>query len=103
MGNFTPDWHGLLALAIQFVLPLLVGLVTTRITGSGIKAVLLAALSAVAQFLVALSAPGGFDLKAAAFSAGVGFAFAVAVHFGLWKPTGAAEAATNSLVTPSRR
>lgn len=101
--NFTADWHGLLALAIQFLLPLLVGLVTTRVTGSGVKAVLLAALSAVAQFLLALSAVGGFDLKQAAFSAVVGFAFSVAIHFGLWKPTGAAEAATNSLVTGPKR
>jgi hypothetical protein len=103
MGNFTATWSGLLALLIQFVLPILVGLVTTRLTHPGIKAVLLLLLSAVSQFLLELSSPGSFDLKQALFSAGIGFVIAVAAHFGLWKPTPVAELATDSLVTPQRR
>lgn len=70
------------------VLPLLVGLVTTRATDPGVKAVLLLALNGVAavadQFF---AAPGGFDWKNAVVNAVAAFVIGVATHYGLWRPT----------------
>lgn len=90
-------WLGLL---ISVVLPVLVGLVTTRVTHSGTKAVILLALSTLNGFLVELSAPGpGWDVGTAAVLALVSFGTAVLAHFGLWRPTGVASKAQDSLIT----
>ncbi len=75
------------------VLPLVVGLVTTRVTSSGAKAVILLALNAVAglldQFFLT---PEGFDWKGVGITVLASFIVGVATHFGLWKPLGASEA-----------
>lgn len=88
-----------LGLAISVVLPVLVGLVTTRVTHAGAKAVLLLALTAVNGFLVELQAGGdGYDLGTAVVLTLVSFGTAVLSHFGLWKPTGVSGKAQDSLV-----
>lgn len=81
-----------LGLVITFVLPLLVGVVTTHVTNGNVQAVILLALSAVNGFLVEFAAPhpDGYSVGSAVVFALVGFAMAVASHFGLWKPTGIA-------------
>lgn len=80
-----------LGLAISVVLPVLVGLVTTRVTHAGTKAVLLLALTAANGFLVELSNAGdGYQVGSALILWGVSFATGVLAHFGLWKPTGVA-------------
>ncbi|MEU8525242.1 hypothetical protein AB0C77_06510 [Streptomyces sp. NPDC048629] len=90
-------WLGLL---ISVVLPVLVGLVTTRVTHAGTKAVLLLALSTANGFLIELSNPGpGWDAGTAAVLALVSFGTAVLAHFGLWKPVGVAGKAQDSLIT----
>ncbi|MBB4985046.1 hypothetical protein [Streptomyces nymphaeiformis] len=90
-------WLGLL---ISVVLPVLVGLVTTRVTHAGVKAVLLLALSTLNGFLVELAAPGpGWHAGTAAVLALVSFATGILAHFGLWKPTGVSGKAQDSLVT----
>lgn len=90
-------WLGLL---ISVVLPVLVGLVTTRVTHAGTKAVLLLALSTANGFLVELAAPGpGWDAGTAIVLALVAFGIGVLSHFGLWKPTGVSGKAQDSLVT----
>ncbi|WP_328941511.1 hypothetical protein OG259_07510 [Streptomyces sp. NBC_00250] len=90
-------WLGLL---ISVVLPVLVGLVTTRVTHAGTKAVLLLALSVLNGFLVELAAPGpGWSAGTAAVLALVSFATGVLTHFGLWKPTGLSGKAQDSLIT----
>jgi hypothetical protein len=94
-------WLGLL---VSVVLPVLVGLVTTRVTHAGWKAVLLLALSTVNGFLVEYAAPGdGYDVGTAAVLALVAFGTGVLSHFGLWKPTGVAGAAQDSLVAGRAR
>jgi len=107
MGTFEPTTAGLLALALQFVLPLVVGLVTKRSWPSGVKAVLLLFLTAVGQLLTAwLDAENthvALEWKAVLWSIGVGFVISVAVHFGLWRPTGAADAAQDALVSDKAR
>lgn len=90
-------WLGLL---VSVVLPVLVGLVTKRVTHAGTKAVLLLALSTLTGLLTEVLHPvNGFDLGTAAVLALVSFATGVLVHFGLWKPTGVSAKAQDSLVT----
>ena len=89
-----------LGLVISVVLPVLVGLVTTRVTNAGVKAVLLLALSTLNGFLVELAGPhdAGYSWQTAAVLALVSFATGVLAHFGLWKPTGVSGKAQDSLV-----
>ena len=80
-----------LGLFISIGLPVLVGLVTTRVTHAGTKAVLLLALSTLNGFLVELAQPGpGYNVGTAAVLSLVAFATGVLMHFGLWKPVGIA-------------
>jgi len=100
--NVTLDsayWIGLL---VSVVLPVLVGLVTTRVTHAGGKAVLLLALSSLNGLLVEYANPGpGYDVGTAVVLALVSFGTAVLAHFGLWKPSGVAGKAQDTLVTAS--
>lgn len=90
-------WIGLL---ISVVLPVLVGLVTTRVTHAGGKAVLLLALSTLNGLLVEYANPGpGYDLGTAVVLALVSFGAGVLAHFGLWKPAGVSGKAQDSLIT----
>lgn len=85
----TAYWLGLV---ITFVLPLLVGVVTTHVTNPSLQAVLLLAFSTANGFLVELTGPhpAGYNVGSAVVFSLVGFVMAVAAHFGLWKPTGLA-------------
>ena len=93
-------WLGLL---VSVVLPVLVGLVTTRVTAAGVKAVLLLALSTANGFLVELAGPhdAGYSWQTALVLALVSFGTGVLAHFGLWRPTGVSGKAQDSLVTSS--
>jgi hypothetical protein len=90
-------WLGLL---VSVVLPVLVGLVTTRVTHAGLKAVLLLALSTATGFLTEYAGPhdAGYSVGTAAVLALVSFGSAVLAHFGFWKPVGVAGRAQDSLV-----
>ncbi|MFE7485443.1 hypothetical protein [Streptomyces sp. NPDC057552] len=82
----TAYWLGL---AIGVVLPVLVGLVTTRVTSPGTKAVLLLFLAALNGFLVELANPGDdYQVGSAVILWAVSFGTGILAHFGLWKPTG---------------
>jgi len=89
-----------LGIVVSLVLPVLVGLVTTRVTNAGVKAVMLLALSTLNGFLVELAGPhdAGYNWQTAAVLALVSFATGVLAHFGLWKPTGVSGKAQDSLV-----
>jgi hypothetical protein len=83
----------LVTIALAVVAPLLVGLVTTRVTSSGVRAVLLATLSAAVGVGIGFrDSPADvlWDWRAAVTAAFVAWVIAVATHFGLWKPTGIA-------------
>ncbi|MFD9465316.1 hypothetical protein [Streptomyces sp. NPDC060027] len=88
-------WLGLL---VSVVLPVLVGLVTTRVTNAGVKAVLLLALSTVTGFVVEYAGPhdAGYSVGTAAVLALVSFATGVLSHFGFWKPVGVSGKAQDS-------
>lgn len=90
---------------IAVVLPVLVGLVTTRDTTAHRRALLLLALSIISagltDLLSSLTADRAFDLGLWLFGALLTFVGGTAAHFGFWKPTGIAEAAQN-IGTPRR-
>lgn len=88
-------WLGLLT---SVALPVLVGLVTTRVTSAGAKAVLLLALSTASGFVVEYAGPhdAGYSVGTAAVLALVSFGTGVLSHFGFWKPTGMAGLAQDS-------
>jgi len=80
-------WLGLL---ISTGLPVLVGLVTKRVTSAGLKAVLLLALSGANGFVIEYLGPhdAGYSVQSAAVLALVSFGTSVLLHFGLLKPVG---------------
>jgi FtsH-binding integral membrane protein len=91
-------WLGLIT---SVVIPVLVGLVTTRETHESIKAVLLLFLSTVNGFVVEFAAPhdAGYSVATAAVLALVSFGTGVLAHFGLWKPTTVARRAQEVTLT----
>lgn len=95
-----------LGLVVSTVLPILVGLVTTRVTHGGTKAVILAALAALTglltELLAAVNAGVAYDLGNGLVFALTAFLVAVAMHYGLWKPTTVSTKAQEVLVTPSK-
>lgn len=96
----------IVSMLIGIVLPVLVGLVTTKVTEKRVKAVLLALLAAVTGFLTELlhamntQAEFGWDQAALAWLGT--FITAVTVHFGFMKPVGVTDKAQASLVTTKR-
>jgi hypothetical protein len=91
----VPLWL-VLQLVGATILPLLVGLVTTRETNAGRKAVYLAGLSVLISLLTeivsALQTGVTYNLGTALLAALASFLIAVGTHYGLWKPTGTAGA-----------
>lgn len=87
----VPFWL-VLQLVGATVLPLLVGLVTQRVTSAGLKAVLLALLavatSLATELGAALQSGATYNLGTALLAALASFLIAVGTHFGFWKPTG---------------
>jgi predicted Na+-dependent transporter len=81
-----------LSLAINVVLPIVVALVTSRVAGGAVKALVLLVLSAISSYLVAIlasvEAGTAVDWSQTTFTALVGLVVAVSTHFGVWKPTG---------------
>ena len=97
MIEFTLEPALVIQLLLTVILPIAVGLVTTRTTSSAAKAWLLAGLTLVTSIVtgighaVAENVP--FDLGAALLLAIPSFAISVATYYGLWKPTGVGKAA----------
>jgi hypothetical protein len=89
---FSPNVGGLLSLVLTMLLPLLVAIVTTRITSANVKAILLLALVVVKTFIEALISAEqqhiDFDAVPFLMNLVLNFIIAVVMHFGLWKPTG---------------
>lgn len=92
MIQFEPNWVGLLTLLVSVILPVVVGLVTKRVTDPGHKAILLALLAALTGFLSellnALTTGDVYDVFSGLLTFVAAFIIGVALHYGLWKPTG---------------
>lgn len=97
MFLFTLDPSTVVQILLAVVLPIAVGLVTTRTTAAAAKAWLLAGLTLVASLLTqlasSLSNHVAYDLGVALLAAFPAFAISVAMYYGLWKPTGVGAAA----------
>ncbi|GAA0199483.1 hypothetical protein GCM10009526_22690 [Glutamicibacter creatinolyticus] len=95
MIEFNIPLFQVFTLLAAVVFPLLVGLVTKRATDPGRKAVLLAALSVLislcTELAAALEAGTTYNLGMALLTGLGSFLVAVAMHYGLWKPTGVAD------------
>lgn len=103
MIEFDVPLIPVLQLVLGVLLPVMVGLVTTRATRPGAKAVLLAALSVLTSLLTelvgALQAGTVYNLGMA-LVLGLGtFIVAVATHYGLLKPTGISDKAADVVHT----
>lgn len=89
---FTLDPAAIVQLILTVVMPIAVGLVTTRTTSGAIKAWLLAAFTLVTSMLTeladALANATPFDVGVALLATIPMFAISVATYYGLWKPTG---------------
>jgi hypothetical protein len=106
---FSLDWAIVIQIVLAVFLPILVGLVTTRVTAGSTKAWLLAGLNVVTSVLtqvgVAIASNTPFDLGLALLAVIPAFAISVATYYGLWKPTGVGQAAQDveSTVIPKLR
>lgn len=103
---FHPTLLQGLTLLVSVILPIIVGLVTTKVTSANLKALALLGLalvtSLVTNWILAVQTGHPFDLWGALYTFGSVFLIGVASHFGLWKPTGVAGAAASVLVTTSK-
>ncbi|QGJ93474.1 membrane protein [Arthrobacter phage Mufasa8] len=99
--HFT-GW-ALLALAVQFLLPVLIDLVTTEVTRNGVKTLLLAILTLATTLatgvLNAHDTGAPYDLAQALLTGLGGFILSIAAYYKVWKKSGVSAAAQNTLVT----
>jgi len=88
--SFDTEWVGVIQFIIAVGLPVLVGIVTTKVTKSWIKVVLLGGLTFVSTILTGLldanTAGVQFQWLSALLNAGASWAYSIAIHFGIWKP-----------------
>lgn len=88
MITFNIDWILVLQFVLATLLPLAVGIVTTRVTAPNVKAVVLAFFALLAgigtEIVNALIAEQAYDIGAGLFRFGTIFVVAVATHFGVW-------------------
>lgn len=92
VDTFTSLDLNWLTVVLGVVLPMLTGLVTSRLAHSGLKAVVLALLSAIGGLLNELYAVGGnvelYDWSSGLANALTVFLIAVGLHYGILKPVG---------------
>jgi len=98
---FAPNLGGLLSLLVTILLPLAVGVVTTRLTSSAAKALILLAFSAVkvvVESAIAAEAAGvPWAFVPVVMNVLINFGVACAIHFGFWKPTGVSDNVINGV------
>lgn len=94
---FSLDWAVIVQVLLAFIMPVVVALVSTRVTASNVRSWLLASLTLITSLLTELGrsiATGTpFDVGIALLAAIPAFVVSVATYYGLWKPTGVAAAA----------
>lgn len=104
---FQPDLITVLTFVVGIVLPLLVGLVTTRTTSPARKAILLAALALVTSVLSgvleAVTNGTEYDLFANFFVFLGVFVTSVAMYFGVWSRAGSSGESVSSILQDTGR
>lgn len=94
---FVFSWVTVVQFVIQIGLPLLVAIVTTRVTSGRRRGILLAALTLIATLLNAVLQGllgGDVELFGILLAAGAGFLISVGFHFGLWGASGPVDPTT---------
>jgi len=87
----------ILQVAVTFILPLIVGVVTKTVTSPGIKFVTLAVLATLTGLAATALSAGGLVVGGVAVQAFLTLGISVASYYGVWKPTGvAAQVSTNT-------
>lgn len=101
--DFSQGWVAILQVMLAIVIPVLVGLVTDRLTASWVKALVLAVLSAlsvlVTSLLEVLTGGGtfeSFDWVNAVGTFIVSVGIAQLSYLGLWQKWGVTQAAQNT-------
>lgn len=93
MITFGLDIVLVLQFTVAVLLPVLVGIVTKKVTRSGVKAALLALFalftSLITELVASLQRGEVYDLGAGLFLFLPTFVIAVSTHYGFWKPVGA--------------
>lgn len=84
MASIDPT---VLQLLVATILPLFVGLVTTKVADPGVKAVGLAVLAALVAIASAALESGGVVASETIIEGFQNFVVAVATYYGVWKPT----------------
>ncbi|MBF4549655.1 hypothetical protein [Pseudoclavibacter sp. VKM Ac-2888] len=94
--SFTFSWVLFLQLATSVLIPVVVGIITTKATHAGTKSILLAGLALVSSLLLeilnAAQTGTAYDVGQGLFLFLPTFVIAVATHYGFWKPTGTSDA-----------
>lgn len=95
--DFQPDWILMVNWLVAVLLPVLVGLVTNRLTASLVKHLILAGLAGVStlagEFLRVASTGEPFDLFTALFTFGSSMIVAWLTYDKIWKPAGVTQSA----------
>lgn len=80
---------GALTVFVQVILPIIVAVVVKTSASERVKAIVLLALTSVAQFSSAwVDNFDHFNWRGYAVNVAIGFVISVASYFGLWNPTG---------------
>lgn len=97
---------GWMSLAVTVVLPLLAGLLMKQSWGTGVKGLILLALTSGKTLLEAAIAANdaatAFNWATALWTVVINFVIAVAIHFGVWRGTAVQRAAITSGVKDRR-
>jgi hypothetical protein len=105
--SFTPTGVGILSLILTVLLPLVVAVITTRVTHGGVKFMLLLLVVAIKTTVEAVIANNSdyinFDWIPFLMNITINLAIAIAAHFGIWKPTGAAGFTQSNIGVTIRR
>jgi hypothetical protein len=81
----------LLSILIGTVLPIVVGIVTTKVESRKLKGALLIGLATIAGVLTTALNGDGVITKETLIAAAVSYVTATAAHYGVWKPQGVTE------------
>jgi hypothetical protein len=91
---FQPNLGGLLSMILTIVLPLAVAVITTRLTSSRVKTILLLVVVAIKTLVEALISNGAdyinFGWVPFLMNLILNLVIAAVMHLGVWKPTGLA-------------
>ena len=94
--TFAPNTGGILSLILTIVLPLLVAIITTRVTSAGTKGILLLVIVVIKTTVEAVISNNNDYINFAwtpfLMNMIINFTIAAIMHFGIWKPIGASKA-----------